>query len=301
MKHERENRPGFDADARILNRDGNFNLRREGGAEAWFNDLYHTLLVVSWSGLLSLVACSYLLVNVLFAIGYVLCGTEALAGTSSNGVTGGFLDAFFFSVHTLATIGYGQMAPVGLAANFLVTLEALVGLIGLAVVTGLVFTRFSRPTARVEFSNVAVITLFNGIPSLILRIANNRRNQIINAEMQFLLIRDEKTSEGVPFRAFHDLALRRGHAPFFALTWTIVHPIYENSPLFGKTNEDLVAENAEILTFLTGIDDTFAQAVNSRFSYKPSEILWGKKFKDILTKTPDGKTRIDMEKFHAVE
>jgi inward rectifier potassium channel len=286
---------------RLLNRDGSFNIVRSGRHVLHVTDLYHSLLAVSWKQFFGLVLIAYLFVNIVFASMYALCGHEALQGASTNSALSWFLDAFFFSVQTLATIGYGRITPTGVLANSIVTFEALCGLMGFAVVTGLVYGRFSRPTAKVIFSGVAAIAMHDGVPSLVFRMANERMNQIVEAKVSVVLSKIETTSEGEVYRTFYDLDLERSQTPIFALTWTVVHPITPKSPLHGATFESLIHAEAEIIVTVTGIDETLLQSIHSRFSYMPHEIVWDRKFVDIITRDARGRRRVHIERINDVE
>jgi inward rectifier potassium channel len=213
---------------------------------------------------------------------------------------GSFLDAFFFSVQTLSTVGFGQESPRGLYANIIVTIEAFVGVINIAVTTGLVFARVSRPTARVLFSEVATVTRFNGVPTLMFRAANKRGNQVLEAQVMVNVARQVITAEGHVMRAFFELTVVRARSPLFLLSWTIMHRLDENSPLYGATAETLIAEGAEIIVVLSGVDETFAQRIHARHAYSAEQILWDKQFVDILSVTPDGQRAIDYRLFHDV-
>ena len=283
---------------RLLNRDGTFNVVRVGTGHSRMTDLYHTLLSAPWIVFLALLGGFYILLNLAFAGSYVLCGPGALEGIVSPEPLERFSHAFFFSVQTFATIGYGKITPVGLAANLLVTVEALVGLLYLALATGLLFSRFARPTARVIFSNNAIIANHDGVPSLLFRIGNKRLNQIVDAQINVVLAKNEVTAEGEKYRDFYDLKLERSRSPIFALTWTVVHPIDLQSPLSGMTIEKMNEAEAEIIVNVVGIDDTFSQTIHARSSYKPWEILFDKKFVDILSRSEDGKILIDLSKLH---
>jgi len=259
-------------------------------------DLYHWLLVEPWSQFFALVLVVYLGANLVFAVGYLSIGDGI-----EEARPGSFADAFFFSVQTMATIGYGKMAPRGLAANVLVTMEALVGLLGLALVTGLVFAKFSRPRARVLFSRNAVITPFDGVPSLLFRMANERGNQIAEAQAHLVLLRTEVTAEGEEVRRMIDLGLRRSQSAFFAFTWLIVHPITPGSPLFGETPESLREKDIDLVASMTGLDETLSQSIHARHAWTPGQILWGHHFADVLVRDPEGRRVIDYRKFHDVE
>lgn len=268
-------------------------VRRIGLHIPWRSDLYHRALTLRWWEFLGVGCAIYLGVNLIFA-GLFLLQPGAVAGAKP----GDFLDAFFFSVQTIATIGYGQMSPATVYANTLVTVETMVGLMFLALATGIVFARISRPTARVMFGRFATIAPHNGVPTLSLRLGNERRSQILEASATLTLLRYEHTLEGVIFRRFYDLPLTRAHTPVFALTYTVMHAIDEASPLYGVTPEALVAEEAELLVTVSGTEETTSQTVHARYSYLPEEILWGRRYADIFSSDPDGTRVIDYTRFH---
>jgi inward rectifier potassium channel len=285
---------------RFLNRDGSFNVRREG--LSFFRSLsaYHALLTISWPRFFLLSALAYFATNAVFAVAYVLCGPEALSGSKAVGLGPRLAEAFFFSVQTLATIGYGALSPNGVAANIVSTLEALFGLMGFALVTGLLFSRFSRPVPHVTFSEKAVVAPFRGGQALMFRVANERSNQLTDVQARVILSR----LEGPPAsrtRRFHELALDRPQVVFFPLHWVVVHPIDDQSPLRGTGPEEFRAGDSEILILLSAMDETFFQTVHVRSSYKPQEIAWGMKFADMFLRTGDGIVGIDMRKIHDIE
>jgi inward rectifier potassium channel len=260
-----------------------------------WQDLYHWLLTLPWFSFFLLIAGVYIGTNLLFALAYLADG-NAIA----NAQPGSLPDAFFFSIQTMATIGYGAMYPKTPYAHVLVAIESLVGLLGVAMATGLMFARFSRPTARVLFSRVAVITTYDGVPALMFRAANQRSNQILEARLWVTLARDEVTVEGHTMRRIYDLKLLRSHSPFFALSWTAIHPIDENSPFYGETPESLAEKDTEVLVTLTGTDETVAQPIHARHSYFVREILWNMRFVDIFSKTADGYRMINYDLLHDV-
>jgi inward rectifier potassium channel len=291
---------------RLLNRDGTFNVERKEIPGEIRSDLYHWFLTIPWSGLFAAILGVYLAINLIFACLYVACGPEGLAG--SNWLDPGisflarFQDAYFFSVQTFATIGYGKLVPNGMMANLLVTLEALIGLMGFAMATGLVFARFSRPTARVVFSDVAVINHHDKVPSFMFRMANLRANQIVESRVRVTLSQEETTAEGESYRTFYDMKLERASSPMFVMTWLVVHPIDEESPLYGLGLEDLKKAEAEIMVSMTGIDESFAQSIHARFSYTPEEILWDRNFADMITEQPGSDVvLVDMAKISQLE
>ncbi len=260
-----------------------------------FDDLYHHLLSASWPRLLATMALLYLASNALFALVYL-----AQPGSIENARPESFVDAFFFSVQTMATIGYGKLVPRTVLANVLVTAEALFGLLAVAMATGLMFAKFSRPTARVLFSCRAVIAPHDGVPCLMFRMANARGNNVAHAQLDVVLAREETTLEGDRMRRFHDLTLLRPRSTLFALSWTAIHPITERSPLRGATSDSLGATQAEIVVSLMGYDESLAQTVHARHRYQPGDIAWGARFADILVTEPGGARRIDYARFHDV-
>jgi inward rectifier potassium channel len=280
---------------RIMGVDGQMRVERLGLPSARWRDTYHWLLTLTWLQFLCLTFTVYITTNLLFAVAYLL-EKDSIA----NAQPGSLLDAFFFSVQTMATIGYGAMYPKTVYANTLVAIEALVGLLGVAMATGLMFSRFARATARVMFSKVAVISPYDGIPTLMFRTANQRGNQILESRLWVTLARQEVTAEGYAMRRIYDLKLARNHTPFFALTWTALHPIDASSPLYGETPESLAASEAEILVTLTGLDETVVQPVHARHSYIVREIRWNMRFVDIFSKSASGKRQIDYTRFHDV-
>lgn len=285
---------------RFLNRDGTFNVKRNGMSTLQSLSLYHWLLTMPWLAYFALILVAYLIANVLFAWGYILCGPDALHGSAAATHAERWLDAFFFSVQTSATIGYGRISPNGLAANILVTVEALSGLLGFALATGLLFARFSQPNARIIFSSHAVIAPFKNGTALMFRIVNQRTSQLIEVNATVSLARVE-WKDGKAMRRFYPLALERQKVVFFPLHWVIVHPIDEKSPLFGANEAEFVNSDPEIVILLTAVDETFSQSVHARTSYKHHEVKWGAKFSDMHVNDESGMIAIDLRKLNEVE
>ena len=258
---------------RLLNRDGSFNVRRRGLGLVQSLSTYHFLLETTWPRFLALACAWYVATNALFAALYMLLGPGAFTGVDAEGVGRGFWAFFFFSVQTLATVGYGHMVPRGLAANLLVTAESLVGLLSFGLAAGLIFARFARPTARILFSDVAVMAPFRGGTALMFRMVNARKSQIVELEVKVVLARRKADTNA---REYHPLTLERDRVIFFPLAWTVVHTVDESSPLHGLTAEDLTRQDAELLVLLTGFDDTFAQTVHARSSYRAADVVWGR-------------------------
>jgi inward rectifier potassium channel len=261
----------------------------------YFADVYHHLLISSWPMLLLQIGAAFFVINSFFALGYYFDGGIA------NARAGSYLDVFFFSVETMATIGYGRMAPVTLVAHILMSLEALTGMIGLALMTGLIFSKFSRPNARVRFSRHAVISTRDGVPSLMFRMANERASQIVEAQVHVILSKEETTREGETLYRFHDLQLTRYRNATFRHSWTVVHPITPSSPLHGQTAESLKRAVAEIVVSVTGIEGAFMQTVYARHIYAAADIVWGARLSDMMIRSPQDEFFIDYGKFDSIE
>jgi len=282
---------------RLLNRDGSFNVTRKGLGYWQSLSLYHSMLTMSWRKFFFLLLLGYLAGNVIFAGAYLACGPAALTGYV--GVPR-VLQAFFFSIDTFATIGYGNISPIGVAANLVVTVESFVGLLWLALATGILFARFSRPTAKIIFSRNAVVAPYKNISAFMFRITNARKNQLIELEAKLNFSRFEVV-DGHMVRRFYQLSLERQKVVFFPLSWTVVHPIDEKSPLYGWNEHMLKEAGAEFLILLTGIDETFSQQVHARSSYNYDEVVWRAKFRNLYDHPEQANLAIDLSRFHTIE
>jgi inward rectifier potassium channel len=272
---------------RLLNQDGTFNIERRGLTKEWSTNMYHTLITMSWSRFNLLVLCIYLVANLLFASLYLIAGTDSLEGAKGINMMGKFWDAFFFSAQTITTVGYGKISPQGFYPNIIASVESMIGLLGFALATGLLYGRFSRPVSKILYSHNALIAPFHDGRGFMFRLANARKNQLIEAEMQVVFSLN-KTVNGKSGRTFHTLKLEREKINFIWSSWTIVHPINEESPFYGLSLEDLINAEAEITILLKAFDDSFSQTVYSRSSYKAEEFVWGAKFSNIHGRTKDG-------------
>jgi inward rectifier potassium channel len=290
-----------DSQARFLNRDGTFNATRTGIKKFSTINLYHWLLTMSWQQFMLIFVAIFLGINVFFALAFMICGDSALADTSNVPTQSLFWRSFFFSVQTFATIGYGTLHPNGFAPNMLVTAESFVGILTQAFVTGMLFARFARPTAKIRLSEVAVIAPYKEDTGFMFRLVNERTNQLIEIEMKLAFARFE-TENGKKVRKFDVLELERDRVSFFPLSWTVVHPINQNSPLFGFTEQNMIESDAEFLILLTATDETYAQKVHTRSSYKSGEIVWNAKFSSIYNEVEPGEpVSIDIRKLSKIE
>jgi inward rectifier potassium channel len=267
-----------------------------GRTPSRWRDLYHQALKLSWPRFLLLGILLFLTLNVIFGVLYSL----QPAGISDMRA-GSFSEAFFFSVQTLATIGYGKWAPISTYSNSVVTVETFLGVSTIAVFTGLAFARFARPTAKIVFSKAVVVTRFDGAPTLMLRLANERSNQILQAQVTLAMLRDERTQEGHYIRRLHDLLLVRDRTPVLGNTFQVMHRIDQTSPLFGYDPARLAADWVELVAVVTGLDETMMQNVHARASYDNAEILFGRRFADIFGYLPDGTRAMDYRQFHVTE
>jgi inward rectifier potassium channel len=275
---------------RIINRDGSFNVRLSG---VTWRDFHPYLLLVnmSWPAFLVTLFLGYLAINLAFAVLYFAIGADQLQGADTSSELRRFLNGFFFSSQTLSTLGYGVIAPKGLGANVIASFEALTGVLGFAVATGLLYGRVSRPSARIGFSETMVIAPYQDGHALEFRVVNRRRNSLTDIEARVMLM----TVDG-PKRSYDLLRLERPHVMFMPLTWTIVHPIDSESPLWNKAPEDLERAQAEVLILIKAFDDTFNQTVLARYSYRHDEIIPGKRFAPAFLVDEHGDLVVEVRK-----
>jgi inward rectifier potassium channel len=275
---------------------GEREVVRHGLEHRVWQDLYHYCMTISWPLFLASWAAAFIAFNTLFSVLYWL-----VPGCISNPNPPGFAGAFFFSIETLATVGYGDMHPTTLYGHVVAAIEILLGLTNIALVTGVMFARFSRPTARFLFARVAVVRPLDGHRVLMFRAANARQNIVMEASAQLRLIRDTVTSEGWRLRKVDDLALVRSEHPLFLLGWNIMHIIDEHSPLHGLDAPQLEAQRATFNLTLSGTDETTGQVLMAHHPYPAAAIHWDHSFRDILSQSADGLDHFDYTKFNEVE
>ena len=274
---------------------GDREIVTKGISRPIFQDLYHYCMTVTWPRLFASIALYFLVFDVLFGWLYYL-----VPGCIANVNPPGFIGSFFFSVETLATVGYGDMHPQTYYGHLISMIEIFVGVMTLALITGLMFSRFSRPTARFIFANNAVIFPMNGKMTLMLRAANARQNIIQEASAHLRLLRDEVTTEGYEIRRVIDLPLVRAQQPVFVLGWNMMHTIDENSPLYGATAETLEEASSTLVLSLRGTDEATGHTLMARKEYPTKAILFNTAFRDTLETTQDGTLVFDYSKFHDI-
>jgi inward rectifier potassium channel len=301
---ERERELGFGgttSSQRQMNRDGSSNMERIGVRRFNPNNIYHYLILVPWRRFNMIVLIAYLLVNLFFAcIYYFIIGVDQLGGMQIESEPRKFAEAFFFSAQTITTVGYGHISPKGLEASGVAALESLFGLLTFALATGLLYGRFSRPTAKILFSKNMLIAPFQEGKGLMFKLVNARNNTLIEAESTIIFAFND-LSTATKVRRFQTLKLDISKVSFLVLSWTLVHPITEDSPLFGLTKEDLKQMDIEFFILLKAIDDTYATQIYTRTSYINDDLIWNAKFKNIIEQTSSGKLAIDVNRIDEFE
>lgn len=285
---------------RVLNTDGTPNVERTGLPWFKFDDTYTRLVTMSWPRFFLVILITYLIVNTLFAVAYNIVGIENLNGAKGTTLRDQFFDAFFFSAQTISTVGYGHISPQGFVTSILAAFESMLGLLAFALATGLLYGRFSRPTSKVTFSKRMVVAPYRDGAGLMCRLANLRKNSLIDVEAQMFMTFNE-TIDGKLKRSFYPLELERNKISVLSLNWTLVHPITEDSPMFEKTLDELKVAEVEIFVILKAFDDTFAQTIHTRSSYQDEDIEWNAKFKIMHYHNEAGKTVMDFSLFDRTE
>lgn len=285
---------------RLMNADGSSNVKRIGLPFFRTADTYNWLISMSWKKFLFTILLAYLVVNAFFAFLYVAIGIEHLQGATGISTRDHFFDAFFFSAQTISTVGYGHISPDGFITSCLAAFESMLGLLAFALATGLLYGRFSRPNAKIIYSKNMVIAPYKEIKGLMFRFANLRNNELIEIEVQVVLSYNEVV-QGKKTRRFYPLELERSKIGLLTMSWTVVHPIDENSPFFNKTASDLAKAEVELLVLTKAFDDTFSQTVHTRTSYRDEDIIHNAKFVTIVSKDSKGQTLLDLSKIGSIE
>jgi inward rectifier potassium channel len=287
----------YNETVRFLNQNGTVNVKRRVSDKHIGFDLYHWLLGISWVQFFSLVFISYVAVNTIFALIYYLIGADKFGGLNVASGSESFYQLFFFSAQTLTTVGYGHIYPNSVFPSTVSSIESMLGLMGFALVTGILYGRFAKPKADLQYSNEAVVAPYKDITGFMFRVANKKQNELIETECQVILaINNPETQR----RDFHFLELERSKINLLPLTWTVVHPIDDKSPMLGLTASDLKERDGEFIILIKSITDTYFQTVYSRMSYKETELTWNAKFVP-MKQMPhkDGSISINLQDIHS--
>ena len=289
----------YNESVRFLNPDGTVNIRRKTSDKHIGFDIYHWLLSISWVRFFSLVFISYVVVNTLFALVYFSIGAEKFGGTEIGSGSEKFYQLFFFSAQTLTTVGYGHVFPNSVFTSTVSAIESMLGLMGFALVTGILYGRFSKPKADIQYSNHALVAPYHEATGFMFRIANRKQNELLETECQVVLAINNPETRRRDFKA---LELEIKKINFLPLTWTIVHPIDEKSPMQGLTEKDLNERDAEFIILIKSITDTYFQTVYSRMSYKANEMVWNAKFVPMRQKPHNDRSlSINLKDIHEYE
>jgi inward rectifier potassium channel len=289
---------------RLMNKDGSSNVRRKGLSIIESTSIYHALITMPWWKFNLLVLLSYVILNFIFASLYFFLDIDHLGGMVAQTSLDKFLEAFFFSTQTISTVGFGRLNPTGLTDSTIAAIESMVGLLGFALATGLLYGRFSRPVVKLLYSKNAIIAPYKNTTALMIRIANKRKNELIEVEAAVLMSRVERdpaSPEGKGIRKFSTLNLELSRIGILSMTWTIVHPIDESSPMYNMKPEDFEKKNVEWLVMIKCFEETFSQTVHSRSSYKHDELVHGARFKAVTEPGPEGSVIIALDRINDFE
>jgi inward rectifier potassium channel len=288
----------YNKHTRFLNKDGSVNIRRLDGDFLGRIDMYHSLITMSWKRFVLLVLFGYFCANVLFASLYYMAGYENFGNLTHTNEPHDFIELFFFSAQTITTVGYGYVYPKSTLVSAIAAIESMFGLLGFALATGVLYGRFSRPKAHIRYSKHCLIAPYEDITGFMFRMANTTQNELIETEVKLILVKNNLETNQ---REFLPLTLEVEKISFMALSWTIVHPIDDKSPMYKLTAEDLIKADAEFMILFKAINDTYSDTVYSRTSYKGHELIENAKFKPLQRTQRGNKVTVDLRKLNEIE
>lgn len=283
----------------IINKDGTYNIIKIGSKKG-FRDIFKYMLEISWFRFFTILFAGYLGMNLVFTIMYFFCGYEHISGIDPNGPHP-FMDTFFFSVQTFTTVGYGAMSPTGFVAECIATVEAFTGFLSFSLATGLAYGRFSRPNAKVLFSDNVLYSSYKDGKSLKLKLVNARDNVLLDVSAKVILTMDRVLPDGEVMKHYYRLPLEIAHVELLPYTWTLVHEIDKDSPFWNMSKDEICQNNPEFLVIIKGFDETFSQHVHAKHSYGSSDILWNKQFATIFGPNEDGVIQFDVNDLNKIK
>jgi inward rectifier potassium channel len=282
----------YNKGSRLINANGSFNVKRKGISSFNVSDIYHSLITIKWWQFAILISVLFFIANAFFALLYLYCGVEQITSINKGNLWDNFWDVFYFSTQTMTTVGYGFFAPIGTHAKVIASFEAFIGLLGFAMATGVLYGRFSRPVARIRYSEQAIIAPYQDSNGMMFRMVNMRNNQLIEIEVSVNMVWLNKETNK---RDYAKLPLEIEKINFMPLSWTIVHPIDEASPFWGKDKSYFADQDGEIIILVKAFDESFSQVVYDRRSYRVSEFVWGAKFVSAIENRPGGIVYLNID------
>jgi inward rectifier potassium channel len=287
----------IEANQRLMNKSGSSNVKRTGLSFIAVTNIYHSLITMKWWKFNFLILTVYLFVNLFFALIYYFVDVGHVGGMIYSSPFEKFMEVFFFSAQSLTTVGYGRLNPTGFFDSAIAVIESFTGLLGFALATGLLYGRFSRPVANVLFSDNAVIAPYHGFTALMIRIANKNKSELLEPEANIVLAYIDK-NDGNKVRQFANLKLELTKVTVLTMSWTLVHPIDEESPLYGWTDEDYRLNEVEFLVLIKAYEETFGQTVHTRSSYRHNEIVFGARFNSIVKPSDNGSVEVELNRIN---
>ena len=287
----------IDANQRLMNKDGSSNVKRAGLPFNAATNYYHSLITMPWWKFNIAILTAYLCINILFAMIYYFVDVSHVSGMMYHSEFEKFMEVFFFSAQSLTTVGYGRLNPTGMVDSSIAVIESFIGLLGFAMATGLLYGRFSRPIANILFSKNAIIAPYQGFTALMIRLANKNKSELLDPGATIVMSYVEQEN-GNMVRKFSNLKLELTHVTMLTMSWTLVHPIDEESPLYGWAQEEYKNNEVEFIVLIQAYEETFAQTVHSRSSFRYNELVFGAKFNSMLLPAAHGSVVVELNRIN---